>query len=86
MPGLVDIHGDPFEPQIQPRPGVNSSIDLGLRKSDRQVVVCGHTTSYHALTLPWELGLRRLSVGRAIIDCIGTLGEQLRCDTRAHVR
>jgi cytosine/adenosine deaminase-related metal-dependent hydrolase len=30
LPGIVDIHGDAFERQIMPRPGVHVDLDIGL--------------------------------------------------------
>ena len=33
LPGIVDIHGDAFERQIMPRPGVDFALDIGI---DRQ--------------------------------------------------
>ncbi len=86
LPGLVDIHGDSFERQVQPRPGVDFPVDLALRESDRQMAACGYTTAYHALTLSWEPGLRGITVGRALIDGIRALRDELLCDTRVHVR
>ena len=41
LPGIVDIHGDAFERQIQPRPGVNFPIGLALRDTERQLLANG---------------------------------------------
>src|SRR5690348_8103924 len=30
LPGIVDIHGDAFERQIQPRPGIGFAPDIAL--------------------------------------------------------
>ena len=38
LPGIVDIHGDAFERQIMPRPGVSFPIGMALIDSDRQAV------------------------------------------------
>jgi alpha-D-ribose 1-methylphosphonate 5-triphosphate diphosphatase len=32
LPGLVDIHGDAHERQLQPRPGVDLPVGLALRR------------------------------------------------------
>ena len=34
LPGIVDIHGDAFERQMMPRPGVGFPIDVALLESD----------------------------------------------------
>ena len=36
LPGIVDVHGDAFERQMMPRPGVGFPIDVALLESDRQ--------------------------------------------------
>ena len=58
MPGIVDIHGDAFERQMMPRPGVDFPIDVALLDSDRQAIANGLTTVFHATTWSWEPGLR----------------------------
>jgi alpha-D-ribose 1-methylphosphonate 5-triphosphate diphosphatase len=35
LPGIVDLHGDAFERQIMPRPGVQFALDLALVDTDR---------------------------------------------------
>src|SRR5262245_9014891 len=58
LPGIVDIHGDAFERQMMPRPGVGFPLDLALCESDRQAVGNGITTAFHGVTWSWEPGLR----------------------------
>ena len=58
LPGIVDLHGDAFERQMMPRPGVDFPIDVALIDSDRQAISNGITTVYHATTWSWEPGLR----------------------------
>jgi alpha-D-ribose 1-methylphosphonate 5-triphosphate diphosphatase len=58
LPGIVDIHGDAFERQMMPRPGVGFPIDVALLESDRQAVANGITTVFHGVTWSWEGGLR----------------------------
>ena len=38
LPGIVDMHGDAFERQMMPRPGVDFAIDIALIDSDRQLI------------------------------------------------
>ncbi|MBA4351288.1 MAG: phosphonate metabolism protein PhnM, partial [Rhodobacter sp.] len=40
-PAFVDIHGDAFERQIMPRPGVTVPIDAALLETDRQLAANG---------------------------------------------
>ncbi|MGN6460169.1 MAG: alpha-D-ribose 1-methylphosphonate 5-triphosphate diphosphatase, partial [Pseudolabrys sp.] len=46
LPGIVDIHGDAFERQIMPRPGVGFPLDVALKDSDRQCISNGITTVF----------------------------------------
>ena len=43
LPGIVDMHGDAFERQMMPRPGVDFPIDVALVDSDRQAIANGIT-------------------------------------------
>jgi alpha-D-ribose 1-methylphosphonate 5-triphosphate diphosphatase len=84
LPGIVDIHGDAFERQIQPRPGVNFPMGLALRDTERQLLANGITTAYHGVTLSWEPGLRGLASWTAMLDALEA--ETWTCDMRVHLR
>src|SRR6516162_11566129 len=86
LPGIVDIHGDAFERQIMPRPGVSFPIGMALIDSDRQAVANGITTVFHGVTWSWEGGLRGAENARAILDGIERLRPRLGADTRYHLR
>jgi alpha-D-ribose 1-methylphosphonate 5-triphosphate diphosphatase len=86
MPGIVDLHGDAFERQMMPRPGVHFDVRLALRDTDRQLVANGITTAFHAITYSWEPGLRSCAAGRALIAALGEMRPTLACDTRVHLR
>ncbi len=86
LPGIVDLHGDAFERQLMPRPGVHFDTRLALLDSDRQLVANGITTAYHAVTYSWEPGLRSRSAGRNFIDALEFMRPNLACDTRLHLR
>src|SRR6266568_4994092 len=86
LPGIVDIHGDAFERQMMPRPGVGFPLDIALCESDRQAVANGITTVFHGVTWSWEPGLRGPDNARAILDALESLRPQLGADTRFHLR
>jgi len=86
LPGIVDLHGDAFERQIMPRPGVSFGIDVALTDTDRQLVANGITTAFHAVTYSWEPGLRGRDTLCALMDALERLGSRLACDTRLHLR
>jgi alpha-D-ribose 1-methylphosphonate 5-triphosphate diphosphatase len=86
LPGIVDIHGDAFERQMMPRPGVHVATDIALIDSDRQAVANGITTVFHGVTWSWEPGLRGTENARAILGAIESLRGRLAADTRFHLR
>jgi alpha-D-ribose 1-methylphosphonate 5-triphosphate diphosphatase len=86
LPGIVDLHGDAFERQMMPRPGVDFPIDVALADSDRQAIANGLTTVFHATTWSWEPGLRGADNARLLLDAIESLRPTLAADTRVHLR
>jgi alpha-D-ribose 1-methylphosphonate 5-triphosphate diphosphatase len=86
LPGIVDLHGDAFERQMMPRPGVDFPIDVALIDSDRQAISNGITTVFHAATWSWEPGLRSGDNSRKLLEAIESLRPQLAADTRFHLR
>jgi alpha-D-ribose 1-methylphosphonate 5-triphosphate diphosphatase len=86
LPGIVDIHGDAFERQMMPRPGVAFAMDIALIDSDRQAVANGITTVFHGVTWSWEPGLRGPENARAMLAGIERLRPRLAADTRFHLR
>jgi alpha-D-ribose 1-methylphosphonate 5-triphosphate diphosphatase len=86
LPGIVDIHGDAFERQMMPRPGVGFPIDVALLDTDRQVVANGITTVFHGVTWSWEPGLRGPENARDILQALEQLRPMLAADTRYHLR
>lgn len=86
LPGVVDIHGDSFERQMMPRPGVNFPIDVALSESDRQALANGITTLFHGVTWSWEPGLRGADNARALLTGIERMRARLGADTRFHLR
>ncbi|HEX3989784.1 MAG TPA: alpha-D-ribose 1-methylphosphonate 5-triphosphate diphosphatase [Acetobacteraceae bacterium] len=84
LPGIVDIHGDAFERQIQPRPGVDFPMGIALRDTERQLLANGITTAFHGVTLSWEPGLRSLGSWQALLTALEA--ERWTCDMRVHLR
>ncbi|MGR3456042.1 alpha-D-ribose 1-methylphosphonate 5-triphosphate diphosphatase [Pseudooceanicola sp.] len=85
-PALVDIHGDAFERQMMPRPGVFFPLDTALLETDRQLAGNGIATAFHALTLSWEPGLRSVAQGTEMADRLAALGPRLAVENRVQLR
>ncbi|WP_315747639.1 MULTISPECIES: alpha-D-ribose 1-methylphosphonate 5-triphosphate diphosphatase [unclassified Bradyrhizobium] len=86
LPGIVDVHGDAFERQMEPRAGVGFPVDVALIDSDRQAIANGITTVFHATTWSWEPGLRSADNARRLLESIEDLRPRLSADTRFHLR
>ncbi len=85
-PAMIDIHGDAFERQIMPRPGVTIPTDAALLETDRQLAANGIATAYHALTLSWEPGLRSVATGQAVREALLRLAPRLTVENRLQLR
>lgn len=86
LPGIVDIHGDAFERQMMPRPGVSFDLTTALLDTDRQLVANGITTAFHGITRSWEPGLRGPENARGLLAAIVALRPRLAADTWTHLR
>jgi len=58
MPGLIDIHCDAIEKEVQPRPNTLFPLDLAFMEFEHKLPVHGITTMYHSLSLGVGLSLR----------------------------
>jgi alpha-D-ribose 1-methylphosphonate 5-triphosphate diphosphatase len=85
-PAMVDIHGDAFERQLMPRPGVMIPTEAALLETDRQLAANGIATAYHALTLSWEPGLRSVAIGREVMEMLAAIAPRLTVENRVQLR
>ena len=86
LPGLVDIHGDAHERQMQPRPGVAVPPGLALRDSAAQLLAAGITTAFLGVTLSWEPGLRGIEAWRQTLATVAEARAVAGVDLRIHCR
>jgi alpha-D-ribose 1-methylphosphonate 5-triphosphate diphosphatase len=86
LPGIVDLHGDAFERQIQPRPETVFSHDIALADTDRQLVANGITTACHGVTFSWEGGLRGREAALALLRQVMLKRKYFHVDHRVHLR
>jgi alpha-D-ribose 1-methylphosphonate 5-triphosphate diphosphatase len=86
LPGIVDIHGDAHERQMQPRPGVDFPPAIALRDSAAQLLAAGITTAFLGVTLSWEPGLRGIAAWRATLAAVEAMRASAGVDLRIHCR
>lgn len=85
-PALIDVHGDAFERQLMPRPGVFFPTEAAVLDTDRQLASNGIATAYHAITLGWEPGLRDVDLGRSLMQAMRDLAPRLLVENRVQLR
>lgn len=85
-PAMIDVHGDAFERQLMPRPGVFFPTQAAVIDTDRQLAANGIATAYHAITLGWEPGLRDVTRSRDLIREIAALAPRLTVENRVQLR
>ncbi|MEM7519661.1 MAG: alpha-D-ribose 1-methylphosphonate 5-triphosphate diphosphatase [Pseudomonadota bacterium] len=85
-PALIDVHGDAFERQVMPRPGVFFPIETAVLETDRQLAANGIATTYHAITLSFEPGLRSVAQGRKMMQAMRDLAPRLTVENRIQLR
>ncbi|MCX7989417.1 MAG: phosphonate metabolism protein PhnM [Aquificaceae bacterium] len=87
LPGLVDIHTDAIEKEVEPRPGVLFPRSVAIFQADKRFVSSGVTTVLHSVSFAErELGLRSNEEAKKLVDAILDLKPQLSCKTGVHIR
>ena len=87
LPGLVDVHCDAIEREVQPRPGVCLPVDAALAELDGKLALCGVTTVFHAVSFGAGEGVRSNELAAALVRAIAALGRRRTLVRhRAHVR
>src|SRR5262245_55225476 len=88
IPGLVDLHGDMLEREIEPRPQALLPMDLALFELDKRLVATGVTTAFAAVTFHrfGNSEVRSEERARQIVATVNRLHSSLLADFRIHAR
>lgn len=88
MPGLVDLHGDMIEKEVEPRPGAAFPLDVAIGELDARLAASGVTTAYAGLSFAEGKAkhLRTEERARGVIEAVARLRPALRVDLRVHAR
>lgn len=76
LPGLIDVHCDAIEKEVQPRPGTLFPLEMALLEFERKLPLHGITTMYHSLSLGVGLSLRGDHLLTGMIDLINRYNEE----------
>lgn len=87
MPGMIDLHCDALEKEIEPRPGVHFPLEFACAQADRRNASAGITTVYHALSFAnQELGVRNNAFAAEIVRAMNAWQAHALIDNRIHAR
>jgi len=87
MPGMIDLHCDALEKDVEPRPGVTFPLDLACAQADRRNAAAGVTTVFHALSFAnQEFGVRNNQVAAQIGRAIRGWQPHALIDNKFHAR
>lgn len=90
IPGIIDMHGDMLEREIEPRPNARLPYDLALHELDKRLISAGVTTAYAAVSFSeisiLKASLRRSDTASEICNAIYANRQHLLVDLRVHAR
>ncbi len=90
LPGLIDLHGDALEREIQPQPHAVLPIDMGVVELDKRHAACGVTTGFAAISFAEHShgsdNVRSEDFAHRIVTVIGDLKAALTTDLHIHAR
>ncbi|WP_338552723.1 alpha-D-ribose 1-methylphosphonate 5-triphosphate diphosphatase [Paenibacillus sp. KS-LC4] len=76
LPGLIDVHCDAIEKEVQPRPNTLFPLGMSLLEFERKLPLHGITTMYHSLSLGVGLSLRGEHLLTQMVELIRSYREQ----------
>lgn len=87
MPGMIDLHCDALEKEVEPRPNVHFPLDFACAQADKRNAAAGITTVYHALSFANdELGVRNNAFAAEIARAVHDWRPHGLVDNRVHCR
>ena len=87
MPGMIDLHCDALEKEVEPRPNVHFPLDFACAQADKRNAAAGITTVYHALSFAHEeLGVRNNDFAADIARAVNDWQPHGLVDNRVHCR
>lgn len=85
--GLIDLHCDAIEKELEPRPNVFFPIDFAIAQIDQRNAALGITTPFHAISFAHEeLGVRNNQKAAEIVQAFHHYQPHALVDNRVHCR
>ncbi|MFB9278512.1 alpha-D-ribose 1-methylphosphonate 5-triphosphate diphosphatase [Cohnella cellulosilytica] len=76
LPGLVDLHCDAIEKEVEPRPNTLFPMEMAFLQFERKLAGHGITTMLHSLSLGVGLSLRGEHLVGEMVELIASLREE----------
>jgi alpha-D-ribose 1-methylphosphonate 5-triphosphate diphosphatase len=87
LPGLVDIHCDAVEHELQPRPGVLFPTELALRSLEGHLAATGITTAFPSISFAeGEYGVRTSAIASELVEAVHRRAGISPVRLRVHLR
>ena len=87
MPGMIDLHCDALEKEVEPRPNVFFPLDFACAQADKRNASAGITTVYHSLSFANdELGVRNNEMAANVARAVHNWHPHGLVDNRVHCR
>jgi alpha-D-ribose 1-methylphosphonate 5-triphosphate diphosphatase len=87
IPGIIDLHGDMLERDIEPRPRARFPIEVAAHELDKRLAATGITTAYAAVSFAWRKSdLRTQESAIQIIETLNRIKHTLLTDCKIHAR
>lgn len=87
IPGLIDLHGDMLERDVEPRPSARFPTELGLLELDKRLAGAGITTAFAAISFAWRShDLRSQESATEMIRTLNRLNDETLVDMYVHAR
>ncbi|MDZ8104947.1 MAG: alpha-D-ribose 1-methylphosphonate 5-triphosphate diphosphatase [Nostoc sp. DedQUE12a] len=87
IPGMIDLHCDAIEKEIEPRPGALFPMNFAVAQIDKRNSIAGITTPFHAISFAHEeLGVRNNDIAAEVVKSIHAYQPYALVDNRVHCR
>ncbi len=87
IPGMIDLHCDALEKEVEPRPNVHFPLDFACAQADKRNAAAGVTTVFHALSFAnEELGVRNNAFAASVARAVHAWNPHGLIDNRVHCR
>lgn len=87
IPGMIDLHCDALEKEVEPRPNVHFPLDFACAQADKRNAAAGVTTVFHALSFAnEELGVRNNAFAASVAHAVHAWNPHGLVDNRVHCR